>query len=173
VESLRRLSVELDHVWDNLDDRAWGQEVLEPADNPDLGTLRVSGLPLVRLTEVEVHGIDLDLGLDDWSDLFVRTALPARLGRLGTRRPNRGEVDHLRQGTLLLVATDGPTFTLSVNRDHVEAHPGDPMAPATAVIEATSRDLLALLLGRPLVGAPRIAGDETFIDAFRSAFPGP
>jgi hypothetical protein len=173
VESLGKLSVELDHVWDNLGDQAWEREVVEPANNPDLGTLRISELPLLRLTEVEVHGTDLDIGLGDWSDLFVKTALPTRLRRLGVRRTNHRDFDHSLEGTWVLIATDGPTFMVSVSGDDVESHPADPASPATAVIEATSRDLLALLLGRPFIEKPLIRGDVEFGDAFPAAFPGP
>jgi hypothetical protein len=173
VESLRDVSVELDHVWDNLDDRGWEQEVIEPDDNPDLGTVPVFGLPLLRLTEVEVHGTDLGLGLDDWSDLFVRAALPSRLRRLGVRRTNHRDFDRSLQGTWLLVATDGPTYLVSVSGDDVESQPADPTTPATAVIEASCRDLLAILLGRSFTDPPQIRGDVEFGRAFPTAFPGP
>ncbi len=173
VESLRSLSTELEKLWDNLDGQAWEWEVAEPDDNPDLGPVRISGLPLLRLTEVEVHGTDLDLGLDDWSDLFVRTVLPIRLRRLSVRRTNHREFDHSLQGTWLLIATDGPTYSVSVSGDVVESQPADPTTPSTAVIEATSRDLLALLLGRAFADAPNIWGDQEFGRAFSEAFPGP
>jgi hypothetical protein len=165
--------VELDHVWINLDDRAWEREVIEPDDDPDLGTVQVSGLPLLRLTEVEVHGTDRGVGLDDWSDLFVRAALPSRLGRLSVRRTNRGEFDQSLQGTWLLIVTDGPTYSVSVSGDAVESQLADPTTPATAVIESTSRDFLALLLGRPFTDPPRIRGAVQFGRAFSAAFPGP
>ena len=173
VESLRGRSRELEHLWDNLDDRSWGREVVEPDDNPDLGTVPIAGLPLLKLTEVEVHGTDLGLGLEDWSDLFVRTALPNRLRRLGGRRTNHRDFDRSLQGTWLLVATDGPTFSVSVRGDDVQSLPARPATPATAVIEASSRDLLALLVGRPFTGSPHIRGDVEFGRAFASAFPGP
>lgn len=173
VTSLRQLSGALDQVWSELDTGTWDREVVEPDDNPDLGTIPLSQLPLLRLTEVEVHGSDLDLGLDDWSDVFVRAALPARLRMLNVRRTNHREYDRSFQGTWLLVARDGPAFTVSTRGDDVESHPADLDAPADAVIEASSRDLLALLLGRPFVHAPRITGDVEFGAAFPAAFPGP
>jgi len=122
---------------------------------------------------VEVHGCDLDLGLDDWSDLFVDTVLPTRLRRLSIRRTNHREFDQALEGSWLLVAVDGPTFLVSVSGGVVESHPADPDSEARAVIEATSRDVLALLLGRPFVEAPRIRGDMEFGEAFPAAFPGP
>ncbi|MHB1516684.1 MAG: hypothetical protein ACYCVN_09920 [Acidimicrobiales bacterium] len=55
----------------------------------------------------------------------------------------------------------------------VDSYPARPDPVATAAIEATSRDLLALLLGRPFIEAPRIVGDLEFGGAFHAAFPGP
>jgi hypothetical protein len=147
--------------------------LVEPADNPDLGTVRLSDLALLRLTEVEVHGSDLDLGLEDWSDLFVTTALPTRLGGLRVRRTNHRQFDETLEGSWLLVAVDGPTFMVSVRGGVVDSHPADPGSAARAVIEATSRDLLALLLGRPGNEAPTVGGDLAFGRAFSAAFPGP
>ncbi len=173
IASLTSVSRELDRRWTAVDEGAWDLEVVEPEDNPDLGTVRLSDLPLLRLTEVEVHGTDLGLGLDDWSDLFVRTALPARLRRLNVRRTNHREFDDTLVGSWLLVATDGPTFEVSVKGAAVAASPADPGSAATAVIEATSRDLLALLLGRPLKERPQVGGNRQFGEAFSAAFPGP
>jgi hypothetical protein len=45
--------------------------------------------------------------------------------------------------------------------------------PATAAIEATSRDLLALLLGRPPLGRLSFTGDVAFGRSFTDVFPGP
>lgn len=173
VESLRCLSGELDQLWNALDDGVWEREVTEPDDNPDLGRIRLFDLSLLRLTEVEVHGSDLGLGLDNWSDAFVGAALPARLTRLSVRRTNHRAFDHTLQGSWLLIAVDGPTFVVSVSGDVVDSHPAEHESTATAVIEATSRDLLALLLGRPVTEAPHIRGDVEFGRAFQAAFPGP
>jgi hypothetical protein len=79
VESLALLSDELHQEWSALDIAAWDLEVIEPRDNPDLGPIRLGRLPLLRLTEVEVHGTDLGLNLGDWSELFINTVLPMRL----------------------------------------------------------------------------------------------
>jgi uncharacterized protein (TIGR03083 family) len=173
VDSLSRLSRTLGDVWSSLDTGAWDREVSEPADNPDLGTVPLSGLPLLRLTELEVHGSDLDLGLDDWSDAFVRAALPARLAWLNSRRTNHREFAPGLRGTWLLVATDGPTFMVAVTGDIVDSHPSDARSSATAVLEGSSRDLLALLLGRPGAEPLHISGDRTFGESFQAAFPGP
>ncbi|MEY2431282.1 MAG: maleylpyruvate isomerase [Acidimicrobiaceae bacterium] len=173
VTSLAHHSDELSQAWFSLDEDGWRLEVTEPVDNPDLGPLSVARLPLLRLTEVEVHGSDLGLGLDDWSELFVRVALPVRLDWLNTRRSNHRGFDASVAGSWLLVATDGPTYLVTVTGSTVESHPATSSSPARAVVEATSRDLLALLLGRSFRTPPRVSGDVAFGHAFGRAFPGP
>jgi hypothetical protein len=173
VSSLARLSHELHDAWRVLTSDDWNREVVEPEGHRDLGPLKLSRLPLLRLTEIEVHGSDLGLGLDAWSDLFVDVALPHRLEWLNTRRSNHREVDDSLEGSWLLIATDGPTYRVSLDGGRVEARPSSATSAATAIIEAPSRDLLALLLGRPFRTPPRIFGDVAFGKAFSRAFPGP
>ena len=147
----------------------WHREVVEPSDNPDLGRIPLSRLPLLRLTEVEAHGSDLGVRLGDWSTTFVRATLPLRLEALNHRTP----VDATIEGVWVLVASDGPTYRVSVINGVVESVPADRPVPARAVLETTSRDLLALLLGRPMRHVPRISGDRSFGEGFSVAFPGP
>jgi uncharacterized protein (TIGR03083 family) len=173
VESLALLSDGLDEEWSALDLAAWDAEVVEPKDNPDLGPILVGGLPLLRLTEVEVHGTDLGLNLGDWSELFISTVLPMRLEWLNIRRANHRAFDSELQGSWLLVADDGPTYQVSVDGTNVESRPASPQSEARSVIETNSRDLLALLLGRPLDAPPVIMGDIAFGQSFSLAFPGP
>ena len=171
--ALARHSRDLDEAWSSLDGRDWSLAVVEPRDNPDLGPSDLARLPLLRLTEVEVHGSDLGLGLDDWSELFVRTALPLRLDWLNSRRTNHRAVDPGVGGSWLLVATDGPSYVVTVRGDRVESRPAGPTSSWDAAIEASSRDLLALLLGRALREPPRTVGDERGVERFAAAFPGP
>ncbi len=173
VESLALLSEELDQEWSALRRGAWALDVVEPRDNPDLGPIPLGHLPLLRLTEVEVHGTDLGLDLADWSEIFVTTVLPMRLEWLNIRRANHGAFDTELEGSWLLVATDGPTYEVVVDGTTVESRPAPPDAHARAVIETSSRDLLALLLGRALRTAPVISGDIAFGRSFSKAFPGP
>jgi uncharacterized protein (TIGR03083 family) len=173
ASSLADHGARLHELWSGLDERQWRIEVREPGDRPDLGALPLVRLALLRLTEVEVHGTDLDVGLAGWSDLFVGLALPFRLDWLNARRANHRAVDAGLQGSWLLSATDGPTYLLTVEGPDVESRPAPPGTPARATIEASSRDLLALLLGRPLTRPPTYAGDTEFAESFPRAFPGP
>ena len=173
VESLACLNDELNQEWSTLDTAAWDIEVVEPPDNRDLGSVPLRRLPLLRLTEVEVHGTDLGLTIGDWSEIFISTVLPMRLEWLNTRRANHRAFDTELGGSWLLVATDGPTYRVRVNGPNVESRAASPDAQARAVLVATSRDLLALLLGRPLRTPPVVSGDAAFGTAFSRAFPGP
>ncbi len=173
VRSLASHSARLSEAWSTIRPENWHRDVVEPDDNPDLGLIPLSRLTLLRLTEVEVHGTDLGVHLGDWSTTFVTATLPLRLDGLATRTPNTSALDASIEGTWLLVATDGPTARVTVTKGVVESVPGVAHSPSRAVIEATSRDLLALLLGRPLRHAPRVTEDIDFGDAFSAAFPGP
>jgi uncharacterized protein (TIGR03083 family) len=172
VESLARHSERLSQRWASLNEDMWNRQVLEPEDNVDLGPITLGRLALLRLTEVQVHGSDLGLHLEDWSPFFIEVVLPMRLDWLKVRRVNH-HVDDFLEGAWLLVASDGPTYRISVSRGAVESVPASRTTPARAVVEATSRDLLALLLGRPFLQPPRITGDVAFGQAFSEAFPGP
>lgn len=173
VKSLAHLSEELNGQWSTLDSDAWDIDVVEPPENPDLGPLPLRALPLLRLTEVEVHGGDLGLNLADWSPIFVEAALPMRLEWLNLRRANHRAFDVRLEGSWLLVATDGPTYRVSVDGQSVTSRSAPPDAEARATIQATSRDLLALLLGRTLQNPPVFLGDIAFGKSFSRAFPGP
>ncbi len=173
VDSLASRGARLNDAWSALRVQSWHHQVVEPSDNPDLGALALSRLPLLRLTEVEVHGTDLGLHLQDWSTTFVEAALPMRLEALNRRTPNPLAVDAHVEGAWLLVASDGPSYHVSVTNGVVASAPAVAHRPSRAVVEATSRDLLALLLGRPLRHALRVTGDRAFGNAFAAAFPGP
>lgn len=173
LDSLAHHGDKLHRLWSSLGADQWDRQLIEPPGKPDLGRMALAQLPVLRCTEVEIHGSDLGLGLADWSEPFIRTALPMRLDRLNVRRSNHRPFDAGLQGSWLLVATDGPTYRIVVRGIDVESAPAPPTTPATAVIEASSRDLLALLLDRPLLRAPRITGDRAFGEAFTAAFPGP
>jgi maleylpyruvate isomerase len=173
VASLAERSAALDQLWTGMAPEVWAGEVREPEGQRDLGPLPLASLPLLRLTEIEVHGSDLDPGLDDWSDVFVEAALPFRLDWLNRRRTNHRRVDDAVTGSWLLTAPDGPTWRVAVEEGALTSLPAGRDTPADAVVEAPARDLLALLLGRPSRTEPRYRGDVELGRAFSRAFPGP
>jgi hypothetical protein len=175
VASLASSSDELVRLWYTMSDDDWRLVGSKPGDTFDRRPLSLADLALLRLTECEVHGADLALGLDDWSELFVSLALPFRVELLQSRRSGRPGVDAATTGSWLLIATDGPTHVVSVADGRVQSRPCPPNTapPARASIEATSRDLLALLLGRPPVGRLSFTGDVAFGRSFTDVFPGP
>ena len=98
-------------------------QVLEPEGNRDLGPTTLGRLALLRLTEVEVHGSDLGVDLEDWSALFIDLALPMRPDWLNVRRMGHHDVDVSLEGSWLLIASDGPTYRISVSKGVVESFP--------------------------------------------------
>jgi hypothetical protein len=96
-----------------------------------------------------------------------------RLQWLNVRRVNHRAFDAGFVGSWLLVATDGPTYKVEVEGQNVVARSASPDTQSRAVIQATSRDLLALLLDRTLETPPVMSGDIAFARAFSRAFPGP
>ena len=164
----------LDHAWASLESQQWATPVVEPENNPDLGTIPLARLALARLTEIDLHGTDLDVGFPDWCTTLVEVALPARLSWLATRRSNHRELDKSIAGTWWLLPRDGPGWLVSVHGGRVQTAPAVELdREPDAVIAGTSRDLLALLLGRPTTQPLQITGDVTFGESFRRAFPGP
>jgi uncharacterized protein (TIGR03083 family) len=173
VHGLDRGAGELHVAWKGLGVLRWATPVREPAGNPDLGPVTLATLALLRLTEVEVHGSDLALGLDHWSALFVACALPVRLAWLATRRTNHRAVDRSVQGSWRIEARGGPIWRVAIDGPAVTSEPADRATPADFVIEGERRDLLAMLLGRRLPSSAVPNGDRGGLDAFRRAFPGP
>ncbi len=175
VTSLADRSAALGALWNGRKDGEWARTVHEPPDNVDLGPVELGRLPLLRLTEVEVHGGDLGLGLRDSSHVFVRAALPMRIAWLNARHADDRAFDADLEGSWLLAASDGPAYAVAVRGAAMRASRAEASAArvATATIEGTSRDLLALLLGRPPRAAFRVRGDHGFGERFTDAFPGP
>ena len=161
VASLRHESDRLHEIWSTVDD--WSLTVWEPADNPDLGNIPLRRLALTRLTEVEVHGTDLGVGLGPWSPTLVDEVLPMRLEWLTTRRSNHRSVDESIQASWLLRRTDGElSWRIDVDGPTVRSRPStDP--DGAIVVERAGAELLALLLGRA----------EDVPAGFAAALPGP
>lgn len=166
-------AAELDRAWSTLDETQWATEVVEPPDNPDLGTVPLGRLALARLTEVDVHATDLGIDAPEWSSTLVEVGLPTRLAWLSTRRANHRAFDRSVRGSWLLNATDGPRWLVTVDDERVESRPAAEDDDADGAIEGSSRDLLALLLGRPRRTPLRFSGDVAFAQSFERAFPGP
>jgi uncharacterized protein (TIGR03083 family) len=117
VASLREESALLDAALASVTD--WST----PIDEPEGIFHTLAHLPVFRLTEVEVHGTDLGIGLPPWSAVLIEHGLPLRLARLAERTPQAPGA--WRIGDLVL---------------------GDGSQPD--VVELDDRDLFALTLGR-------------------------
>lgn len=169
VQSFRQCSAALDELWAHISAEAWESITMHEAeDNPDIGSITLVQLAILRLTEVEVHGTDLDLGLSDWSNTFIDAALPMRVAWL----PRRHAPSQASSGSWNLVATDGPAFNVAVSQGVVSASHGE-ACQADATISGPKADLLGLLLGRVAIADLTVAGDETAARQFATTFPPP
>ena len=168
LDDWQSIAADLDSVWATLDDQRWRTAVIEPANNPDLGSVPLGRLALARLTEVDVHATDLGIDAPDWSSILVEVALPTRLAWLATRRTNLREFDRSVRGSWLLHATEGPRWLVAVGADSVESRPAAEDDDTDGTIHGSSRDLLALLLGRPPLETLRFSGDVSFARSFGS-----
>ena len=173
VASLHEAGQRLDAVLAEVGDHRWTETISEPADKVDLGPIELWTLALLRLTELEVHGQDLDLGLSPWSNTFVTAALPTRLRWLPRRRSNHRAVDRAVAGTWTLCSLDGASFRVSAGAHHVEVSEttGDSLGDVT--MTGTSEQLLAFVLGRAPLSSLEVDGDQDLGALFLSAFPGP
>lgn len=164
VASLDDETTMLDDLWQSLSIQDWQRRI----DEPDHGTMPLSKLLVLRLTETEVHGSDLGFaGLDAWDELFVEVTLPLRLAWL-----DRPDTDHSVVGSWIL--SDAAEQWLVVAEDgDARAYHADADTRADCRLTASRRDLLALLLGRPTIGTMERSGDIGLANAFKQAFPGP
>ena len=194
VHSLSSEGEGLAAAWAVLGPDDWSTPVAppRPADGGDTAgpppgeepTVDLAFHGVLRLTEVEVHGSDLDVGLDRWSDTFVEVGLPFRLAGLAARRrrPDAAPDVHARWllrdtgGPSHLVTIAGPDVTVTTSPTGPDA-PAPPQGTAGAadLIDATAEgsayDLLAFLLGRP---APALVLSDPSLPArFGATFPGP
>lgn len=172
IESLLSNADQLDTLWRTLSAEQWALGVQEPADNVDLGPTTLGMLALLRLTEVEVHGLDLDIGCGPWSELFVGTALRMRIQWLSTRRVNHTPADRTQDGNWVLRSSDGPVFSISLRGQEVVTTEGDGTGGG-AEITGSQRDLLAFLLGRLELSELSVSGDNRLAESFSQAFPAP
>jgi hypothetical protein len=148
VASLADESHTLEQAWRAASESKWSTQSSNRPTGRTSGRPRSGLLALLRLTEVEVHGTDRNIGHPNWSDSFVSTALHRRLTWLNTRRANHCAADEPAHGSWPLTASEGPTFLVTTDETGAQTEPVEPNVEADVTIEATSRDLLALLLGR-------------------------
>lgn len=173
IASLDQESRRLDELWASVGAGDWQLAVDEPDDNRDLGPITLWILAILRLTEVEVHGYDLDLGLSPWSETFVSAALPMRLGWLPTRRSNHRSVDGSIDGRWALVRTDGTSFVIEASGDRVDVQEHTSVPSVDATIVGTGELLLRFILGRAPLSTLEVRGDQRLAAAFLDAFPAP
>ena len=174
VESFAEQSAELADVWAGISPSEWVRPVVESGNVGELPRmpLTIGDLALLRLTEVEVHGTDLGMGLSGWSTEFVEAALPRRISWLGTRtRPNLDDSSDLPM-TWLFAATDGPSYLVRIDTARqTTADIATFEATAQHRIQGPSCELLAVILGRRV--SQDLHAHVAAISSFQQTFRGP
>lgn len=171
VESFATRCDELDATLADLSEDDWGLLSREPEGKRDLGPQTVEQLAVLRLTELDVHAVDLDIGITQWSDTFARVGLPLRIDRLGKFLSNNPAAPDRPDGSWLVRAHDGRAYRVTSNGGVVTTRVAEWDERADGVIDGSSRDLIALMLGRDLEGEVVYSND--FARDFAAAFPGP
>ena len=168
VASLAQETAALDALWRSLPETSWAVGL----DDPDHGSMPLSRLLALRLTETEVHSTDLDLpGIDPWDDAFVHAVLPLRVAWLDRAR-HRPDADLTVDGSWHLTDDDRHWIVAATNGD-VQAGISVEHRDADCTIRGSARDLLALILGRPSNAPLLLEGDTELAAKFKAAFPGP
>jgi maleylpyruvate isomerase len=146
VQDLRRASDELERSWRKLADDGWAA-----IGRVAGGESSMRETVQLRLREIEVHHVDLDVGYtpSDWPVGFVAAALDDALTTLPARE-SRGRPDV--DARYRVEATDhGRTWTVTLDGAQVAVAAGEP-ADADAVVSGWGCDLLAWLYGRDTSG---------------------
>lgn len=169
VRSLEATAAALDRVWTDLRPDDWSVAV-RPDDSEDPRDLTVHDLLVLRVTELEVHGTDLAVGLEDWTAGFVAAALPFRLRGMDGRWPAEPV-----SGSWVLAPEGHDPWVVHQREAAATAHAvvGDTAPPVDARIGGAPRDVLALLLGRHDWSRLTVEGSTAAAERFTTAFPGP
>ena len=169
---LRGAGASLLTQWRGLDREDWAR----PLSGEAVGPMASSRLLALRLTELEVHHVDLDTGypIGSWPAGFVAACLPLRIAWLGPHHRSRPEADLEVRGRWLLRAADlERAWVVEASGPTARCRATAPDERADAVLTGAAADLLAFLLGRAPSRALELAGDEDLARAFKRAFPGP
>jgi len=140
-------SAALADAWRHLGDRQWATTMHER----HIGPMRLSRLTALRLTELEVHHVDLDVGyrVTDWPAAFTRICLPLRIAWLDAHHRRRHDTARQVAGRWLLAPTDDSvTWLVTAWADQVTSQPAPADAEADVTLSGPSASLLAFLLGR-------------------------
>jgi maleylpyruvate isomerase len=165
LRDLRHAVDALAESWQRLSDAEW-----EAAGRMATGEYTVRDTVSVRLQELEVHHVDLDVGYlpTDWPVAFVARALDRTLRTLPDRasadRPEldaRYRIEATDHGRAWTVIMHGSRVAVARDTDD-DTHHGDP----DAVVSGWGCDLLAWLLGRN-TGADTVTASGNDVSALR------
>ncbi|MFZ0215169.1 MAG: maleylpyruvate isomerase N-terminal domain-containing protein [Candidatus Dormiibacterota bacterium] len=172
AERFRTAADELRDRWARLEPPQWERRFVEGR----IGAMALARLIPLRLTELEVHGSDLDAGLEiaGWSDALVSICLPLRVAWLPVHHRDRPDAALTCDGSWLLRATDtGARWLVQARGPDAWCRVAGARDDAEGEIAGPARSLLAYLLGRMPPDPPAAVGGEVALVRFKRAFPGP
>ncbi len=170
VRVLRDSSTALQRRWEQVDIEQWAKTF----QMDRLGTIQLSRLVALRLTELEIHHGDLGVGYGphSWSAAFVESCLPLRIAWLAVHHRNRVEADLTICGRWLL-RTPERSWLVTASETEAKCVLAEPTTPVDVAISGSAPDLLAFLLGRRPSTPLRVDGMLALFQQFKLAFPGP
>jgi len=104
--------------------------------------MTIGDLVRMRLTEVQAHGDDLDLGLSPWPSDFGKAVIAQRAARLRQRPLNWAGWE------VILVVTDASALSATVSAEGIELHARPVEVMAASRLVGTANAHVAMLLGR-------------------------
>jgi len=167
VESLGHEVAELHRTLIGLDDEAMASLIIEHPDNRDLGEMTIGDLVRMRLTEVQAHGDDLDLGLSPWPSDFGKAVIAQRAARLRQRPLNWAGWE------VILVVTDASALSATVSAEGIELHARPVEVMAASRLVGTANAHVAMLLGRRVEADLTKEGDAEQAQACLASVIGP
>lgn len=156
IASFGRESELLHEVWQRVALADWSLPVFELGETASELSMDLTRLALLRLTEVEVHGTDLNAGLGPWSTVFG-PAVIALTASLIESWPGGA-------GMWLLRPHQAAEQTVVVNPDgSAEGRPVQSGDVADVVVTGPPNSMVAVLLGRAPTSSLDYSGDTSLI----------
>jgi maleylpyruvate isomerase len=172
VDELFEASDRLAERWQAMSADDWRTDLREPR----FGLMRLSRLAPLRLSEVELHSVDLGLdSLTEWSDEAVELLLPLRIAWLPNHARTLPTADMSVNGRWLLQG-DARAWLISTAGSLASASQVDSseeLGSVDCAIAGSDRQILGFVLGRTPVDELMTYGDDKQAASFKAAFPGP
>ncbi len=156
IDSFARETDLLQEVWQRVALADWSLPVFELGETASELSMDLTRLALLRLTEVEVHGTDLNAGLGPWSTVFGPAVIALAASLIETWPGGAG--------VWLLRPHQAAEQTVVVNADgSVEGRPVRASDVPDVVVTGPPNSMVAVLFGRAPISSLDFSGDTSLI----------